>query len=102
MPNPITEEELRERLLAESYIPRAMQDNDGGMYSIPESNRRMMADRVFDFVYSYIESTKFNPFDFVQPCEPECTTERHAYHEGQWDMALRINDRLTQNSKEEK
>lgn len=33
----------------------------------------------------------FDPFDFVEPCEPECTPERHAYHQGQWDMAGRIN-----------
>lgn len=26
----------------------------------------------------------------VQPCEPECSPERHAYHQGQWDLAQRI------------
>jgi len=30
-------------------------------------------------------------FDFVEPCEPDCTPERHAYHQGQWDMAGRVN-----------
>lgn len=29
-------------------------------------------------------------FDFVEPCEPECSPERHAYHQGQWDMATRV------------
>jgi len=33
---------------------------------------------------------EFNPFDFVEPCEPDCSPERHAYHQGQWDMATRI------------
>lgn len=32
----------------------------------------------------------YNPFDFVESCEPDCTPERHAYHQGQWDMAARI------------
>ncbi len=32
-----------------------------------------------------------DPFDFVEPCEPDCTPERHSYHQGQWDMAIRIN-----------
>lgn len=33
----------------------------------------------------------FNPFDYVESCEPDCGAERHAYHQGQWDMAMRIN-----------
>lgn len=32
-----------------------------------------------------------DPFDFVEPCEPDCSPQRHAYHQGQWDMAARIN-----------
>lgn len=36
------------------------------------------------------EVLAYNPFDFVEPCEPECTPERHAYHQGQWDMACRV------------
>lgn len=35
-----------------------------------------------------------DPFDFVEPCEPECTSVRHAYHQGQWDMAVRIKEYL--------
>lgn len=31
-----------------------------------------------------------DPFDYVEPCESDCTPERHAYHKGQWDMAARI------------
>lgn len=33
-----------------------------------------------------------DPFDYVEPCEPECSAERHAYHQGQWDMACRMTD----------
>lgn len=32
-----------------------------------------------------------DPFDFVESCEPNCTPERHSYHQGQWDLAERIN-----------
>lgn len=32
----------------------------------------------------------YNPFNYVEPCEPDCTPERHAYHQGQWEMAQRI------------
>jgi len=39
---------------------------------------------------------KFDPFNFVEPCEPECLPERHAYHQGQWDMAVRIDTAITE------
>jgi hypothetical protein len=32
----------------------------------------------------------FNPFDYVEPCEPECSPERHARHQGEWGLAVRI------------
>lgn len=32
----------------------------------------------------------FDPYDYIEPCEPDCSPERHAYHQGQWDMAGRI------------
>ena len=38
---------------------------------------------------------RIDPFNFVEPCEPDCSPERHAYHKGQWDMALRIEATLT-------
>lgn len=31
-----------------------------------------------------------DPFDYVEPCEPDCSKERHAYHQGQWDLATRL------------
>ena len=33
---------------------------------------------------------RIDPFEFVEPCEPDCDDVRHAYHQGQWDMATRI------------
>lgn len=37
-----------------------------------------------------------DPFDYIEPCEPDCSPERHAYHQAQWDMAHRMADlRLT-------
>lgn len=35
-------------------------------------------------------SRTIDPFDYVKPCEENCTPERHAIHEAQWDMATRI------------
>lgn len=29
-----------------------------------------------------------------QPCEPNCTGKRHAYHQGQWDLAQRIEKKV--------
>jgi len=41
-------------------------------------------------IEALIAEARIDPFDFVEPCEPNCSKERHAYHEGQWDMANRI------------
>lgn len=27
--------------------------------------------------------------DLVEPCEPDCSDVRHAYHQGQWDLYQR-------------
>lgn len=35
-----------------------------------------------------------DPFDYVEPCQPNCTPEQHARHEGQWDMACKINEAM--------
>ena len=31
----------------------------------------------------------------AEPCEPDCTKERHAYHHGQWDMQVEVESVLT-------
>lgn len=49
-----------------------------------------------------VEAIK-DPFDYIEPCEPDCSAERHAYHQGQWDMAHRMADKgLTTNQEGEK
>jgi hypothetical protein len=30
----------------------------------------------------------------VEPCEPDCDDVRHATHQGQWDMAVRLENRV--------
>ena len=37
-----------------------------------------------------VAKARIDPFDFVESCEPDCDNVRHAYHQGQWDMATRI------------
>lgn len=41
-----------------------------------------------------------DPFDYVEPCEVNCTDVRHAYHQGQWDMATRMTTTKHNTSKE--
>ena len=41
-----------------------------------------------------VKEARIDPFDFVESCEPDCSNERHAYHQGQWDMAGRINESI--------
>jgi hypothetical protein len=43
-------------------------------------------------IMKLIEDNRLDPFMFVQPCEEDCSPERHAYHQGQWDMAVRIDE----------
>ena len=40
-------------------------------------------------IEQYARNKQVDPFDFVWPCEPDCSKERHAYHQGQWDIANR-------------
>jgi hypothetical protein len=42
-----------------------------------------------------LSAATIDPYAFVEPCEPECSPERHAYHKGQWDMAVRIENEKT-------
>ena len=31
-----------------------------------------------------------DPFDLVQSCNPDCTPEEHAYHQGTWDSFQKL------------
>lgn len=44
------------------------------------------------FIASKVEEARIDPFDFVESCEPDCSPVRHAHHQGQWDMAVRISE----------
>lgn len=43
-----------------------------------------------------------DPFMYVLPCVEDCTPEQHAYHQGQWDMALRIEEELAKKVSQDK
>ena len=47
-------------------------------------------------ILAHFQAKELDPYSFVEPCEPECSPERHAYHQGQWDMAGRIQTQLQQ------
>lgn len=47
--------ELRQQLLDEGYVPRAMQDDHGAMVEIPESIRRSFAERLAAFIQAYCD-----------------------------------------------
>lgn len=38
--------------------------------------------------------SKIDPFDLVEDCNPDCTPEEHAYHEGTWKAHLKLQDIL--------
>lgn len=41
-------------------------------------------------IISWADKRQLDPFNFVEPCEPECSEVRHARHAGQWEMAVRM------------
>lgn len=41
-------------------------------------------------IMEILRKNSYDPFDFVEPCEPDCSEVRHAYHQGQWDLATRL------------
>jgi hypothetical protein len=45
---------------------------------------------ILALVAEEVRKGQIEPFDFVKPCEPNCSPERHAYHQAQWDMARLI------------
>lgn len=46
-----------------------------------------------EIIQQEIDRATKDPFDYIQPCDPDCSPERHAYHQGQWDMAHRMVDK---------
>lgn len=84
--NPLTREELRGSLpkilsgyASYTHVPHGL-----------ETPTDLNMEQAQDALMSLFDTQKLDPFDFVQACEENCSKERHAYHQGQWDMALRI------------
>lgn len=72
-------------------------DNEGTQWELVEFFDHDTQQRLMGLQFSPIQQGRIlsgvvenSPFDFVEPCEPECTPVRHAYHQGQWDMAIRM------------
>lgn len=49
-----------------------------------------LADAILQLFTDRLKLVQIKPFDFVEPCEPDYSKESHAYHQGQWDMATRM------------
>lgn len=81
---------LREWYRENGYYGKYFENNDG---TIGATAGKKSFDSLLALVDSEI-SRRQDPFDYVEPCEPECTKERHAYHQGQWDMAVRMKGKI--------
>ena len=69
-------------------------DSLDGFVDLIQNNLTLTLDEVSQLITAdrkrvAIEA-RIDPFEFVEPCEPDCDEVRHAYHQGQWDMATRI------------
>ncbi len=88
----MTPTELRKQLVKSLSTAQVESvDNNGEAVIEHEADRLLQlitADRKRVALEARIE-----PFDFVESCEPDCDDVRHAYHQGQWDMATRIKAR---------
>jgi hypothetical protein len=56
----IPEDELKQKLLDEGFVPRAIQGDDGDMYTIPEENREQFADRIVGLFRQYAAKERSN------------------------------------------
>ena len=45
---------------------------------------------ITSIINQQVLEARIDPFEFVESCEPDCDDVRHAYHQGQWDLATRI------------
>lgn len=61
----IPEDELKQKLLDEGFVPRAMQDDNGFMYTIPEENRERFADRIIGLFRQYAAKERLEELENV-------------------------------------
>lgn len=62
----------------------------GGQRAFIQKYEKKLADFITADRKRVALEARIDPFDFVESCEPDCDDVRHAYHQGQWDMATRI------------
>ena len=62
----------------------------GESLGVVEKNVVDTKQAITSLIKELVAEARIDPFDFVEPCEPDCDDVRHAYHQGQWDMATRI------------
>ena len=63
------------------YKPLDVKDAPLGLYAKSDLKTAIKAD-ILEIV------------GIAEPCEPDCTPERHAYHEGQYQTILKIEAKL--------
>ena len=86
------DKELREAICDAMHIhPEELQ------YNLPNSFGNSELEAIMQLITAdrnrVALEARIDPFEFVEPCEPDCDDVRHAYHQGQWDMATRIKAR---------
>ena len=61
-------------------------------YLLEEERRdyKILVNTILEAKENELRNARVDPFEFVESCEENCTDVRHAYHQGQWDMATRI------------
>jgi hypothetical protein len=91
LPKPNTDSELLDILVeldladASPSLKKILEPDSRKSLHVQKAKARLEA-----LIASKVEEARIEPFDFVESCEPDCTPERHAYHQGQWEMAQRI------------
>lgn len=73
--------------------------NANNLYEQTQIAVKRAKTQLLQLKHKWEREAQIKPFDFVEPCEPDCSKERHAYHQGQWDMAVRIEAELTKENK---
>lgn len=92
------EDELRELMLkfqAEMFDKRNVMNPTTRWGHLTAHQRSVVStyeSEIQALITKKVAEARIDPFDFAESCEPDCTPERHAYHQGQWDMAGRISE----------
>ena len=77
------------------YYPEGTKTPDGDLRQI-KNYPAIIKDFLFSQIQHACEQTrkdileKIDPFDLVEDCQPDCTPEQHAYHQGTWNAHLKL------------